>query len=145
MSELNFQTGVKSYTVNGGEEITFEPGSALFANKVISAFERCQEATRNSGIDNAQDVEAACEATIALEKAVRAEINAAFGYDVCAKVFPGTSAIAIAGGLPVWVNFIMAVVDEIDCNMDDSQEKASERIRKYTDKYANKYGKNVRK
>ena len=145
MSELNFQTGLKSYTVNGGEEITFEPGSAIFANAVITAFERCQEATRNSCIDNAEDTEAAYKATVELENAIRTEINAAFGYDVCAKVFPNMSAIAVASGLPVWVNFLMAIVDEIDSHMDDSQVKARERVQKYTDKYANKYGKSGRK
>lgn len=141
MGELNFQTGRKEYTVNGGVQITFEPADIKFANAIIAAFGNCADISRNANIADLATIEEACAATIKLDKDIRAEINRAFGYDVCSLVFPDLSVIAVADGLPVWANFLMAIVDEIDThsgNVFVGQAKTKERVQKYLDKYSAK-------
>ena len=141
MGELNFQTGQKTYTVNGGAQITFEPADVKFANAVIAAFGHCFDISKAANITKDMSLDESYEATVKLESDIREEINRAFGYDVCTKVFPNMSAIAVADGLPVWANFIMAIVDEIDSNVFEGQANGRQRVQKYIDKYSAKYGK----
>jgi hypothetical protein len=141
MGELNFQTGQKTYTVNGGAQITFEPADIKFANAVIAAFGHCFDISKAANITSDMSLDESYEATVKLESDIREEINRAFGYDVCAKVFPNMSVIAVADGLPVWTNFVMAVVDEIDIHAFEGQAKGRQRVQQYMEKYSAKYGK----
>lgn len=141
MGELNFQTGRKTYTVNGGVEISFEPSDPKFASAVVSAFQKCSDIAKASAELDYGDTVNTVSAMEKLEAGVRKEIDTAFGYAVCDKVFSGISAIAIADGLPVWTNFLMAVIDEVDQSMPEGEGRTKERVQKYMNRYENKYGK----
>lgn len=145
MGELNFQTSRKTYTVNGGATISFDPTDAKFASAVIAAFRNCSEISQKATSEDFSDVDKAYAATIKMDADIRKEIDTAFGDAVCDKVFAGSSAIGIADGLPVWTNFLMAVIDEIDSNLPDGQARAKDRVQKYMHKYETKYGKYMRK
>ena len=141
MGELNFQTGRKTYTVNGGVEISFEPSDPKFASAVVSAFQKCSDIAKTTADLNFEGAANTIEALEKMESEVRKEIDAAFGYAVCDKVFSGLSVIAVADGLPVWTNFLMAVIDEVDQSMPEGEGRTKERVQKYMSRYENKYGK----
>ena len=76
---------------------------------------------------------------------IREEIDKAFGEPVCDKVCCGSSPVALSDGLPVWMNFLMAVIDEIDANMPEGEKRSRARVQQYMDKYNTKYAKYMKK
>lgn len=135
MQELNFSTGLVSYKVNGGSEISFNPTDTAFGQKVMNIFrdlsgkqdEYQNLLTSGDPIDpNAalEDPEAAKEmvsqadailgAIAQMDKDMRAAIDSAFGVPGTADaVFGSMNLYAFADGLPLWANFLLAVIDEM--------------------------------
>lgn len=141
MGELNFQTSRKTYTVNGGETISFDPADIGFVNRLFDLMEKLEKRQKEPAPENSEDV-----FTVAARRdaEIRAEIDAVFGEPVCDKVFGRTNVFSPAGGLPICVNFLMAVIDEIDA-ASEREIKVSPRMNAYMQKYETKYGKYMRK
>ena len=99
---INFETGVKSYTVNGvANAIRFNPADGGFLKRLLGTFERMTELQKNVSPDEDDSLES-------LEKFdadARAEIDALFGADTCGHIFGDVSLCSVADGLPVWMNF----------------------------------------
>ena len=66
---------------------------------------------------------------------MREIIDGVFGQPVCAPLFGGVSVYAIAGGAPLWMNFILAIIDELDDGVKREKAFHSEKLAKYTQKY----------
>ena len=45
------------------------------------------------------------------------------------------SIYAIADGLPIWANLMLAIIDEFDASFVAEKKKTNPRIQKYTKKY----------
>lgn len=141
MGVLNFQTGRKTYTVNGGAEISFDPTDIYFANRLFDLLNKMEaQQNREAPADPANVFAAAAERDVQM----RAEIDAVFGEPVCDKVFGSVNVFSPADGLPLCMNFIMALIDEIDASA-DAETKASPRMAAYMQKYEKKYGKYMKK
>ena len=136
MGALNFQTGRKTYTVNGNCEISFDPADINFVNRFMGLMER-MEKQQNEPAKEVDDVFAEFARR---DKEMRAEIDEVFGEPVCDKVFGRTNVFSPAGGLPLCVNFLLAIVDEIDA-ASEQETKPSEKLTAYIQKYEKKYGK----
>ena len=70
-----------------------------------------------------------------MDTEMRGDIDALFGEGVSNALFPNVSVFALAGGFPLWANFCMAVIDEIDVNLSEEEQKARARVDKYMKKY----------
>lgn len=136
MAELNFQTSRKTYTVNGGAEISFDPADISFVHRMYSLLDRLKEAWEKPAPDlmDVFDISAQRDAEM------RGEIDKAFGQPVCGKVFGDTNIFSPAGGMPVCLNFILAVIEEIDV-ASEQETKPSARTEEYLRKFKAKYGK----
>ena len=66
---------------------------------------------------------------------MRAMIDETLGASVCDALFGGMNVYAMADGLPVWCNLLLAVMDEIDTSFAKEQKRMNPRIAKYTAKY----------
>lgn len=141
MAELNFQTSRKTYTVNGGAEISFDPADIGFAHRMYTLMDKLRKMQEEPGSENPLDV-----FTVAAlrDEQMRAEIDKAFGEPVCDKIFGSANIFSPAGGMPVCMNFLMAVIDEIDA-ASDRERKTSPQVDAYMRKYETKYGKYVGK
>ena len=42
---------------------------------------------------------------------------------------------ALASGLPVWANLLLAVIDKTNASMDEESKKTDDRLNKYLKKY----------
>ena len=62
-------------------------------------------------------------------------IDEALGQPVCGALFGGMNVYAMADGLPVWCNLMLALMDEVDTSFAREQKATNPRIRKYTAKY----------
>ena len=137
MKELIFDTGLVTYKVNGGHEISFNPADVGFVKRLFTTFDglaKQQEDTQAEGKE--MDGEELFEFAEQRDKQMRQQIDDIFGEPVCDKVFGGQSVYALASGLPLWCNFLMAVIDEVDTSVTAQQELASPRVERYMAKYA---------
>lgn len=140
MGVLNFQTSRKTYTVNDSCEISFDPADIGFVNRLFDLMEKMEK--QNNA--EPQEVENVFEAFAKKDRDMRAEIDAVFGEPVCEKIFGTTNIFSPAGGLPLCMNFLLAVIDEVDA-ASETETKPSARVNAYMQKYEKKYGKYVKK
>lgn len=140
MGVLNFQTSRKTYTVNDGCEISFDPADIGFVNRLFDLMERMEKQQK----DEPQNGENVFAEFARKDREMRAEIDAVFGEPVCEKIFGTTNVFSPAGGLPLCLNFLLAVIDEVDA-ASETETKPSARVEAYLHKYEKKYGKYVKK
>ena len=163
MKDLNFATGLVRYKVNGGAEIEFNPTDTEFSRRVLDIFRDLAEkqdkyrealtADDDIDIDKAMSdpeaakrvtaqTEAILDTVAQMDKDMRASIDEAFGVPGTADaVFGSASLYAYADGLPLWANFLMAVIDEMPASAEAQAKLTDPRLRKYAGKYSAKYKK----
>lgn len=137
MKELNFDTGINEYDLDGKVIVRFNPTDVGFLERLSDSFayldliqeevKQCQEE-----ITDEKDI---FNLAKNLDKKMREIINALFGQDVCTPLFGRMNLFASAGGLPVWANLMLAIADEVETAMQGELEKREARIAKYTAKY----------
>lgn len=139
MERLNFDTGLKTYDINGVCEIQLNPTDSLLTSRLLSLVSRLDEKREqyardieNAEIENVFDIASKFEAD------VRTEIDAALGAPVCEAVFGSMSVMSMANGLPVFCNLVFAILDEVDAGWERETAKTNARIAKYTAKYNKK-------
>ena len=134
MNQLNFSTGKITYTVNGNCDISFNPSDAEFAGKLFDVFSSFAKKYEKPVQEN-PNPEYVFSVLKERDKWMRSEIDNLFGEPVCDKIFGDMNACSLADGLPVWANFLLAVIDEIDQGITNEQKKTNPRVQKYMQKY----------
>lgn len=137
MADIRFDTGLKTFNVNGKFEITFAPTDLAFIEKVYTALDNMDK-KQNKYKDVA---EAATNAEVfdlarEMDAEAREEINAVFGLDVCSPIFGNMSLFTVADGFPIWANFMLAIIDQFEGEFAEQKKKTNPRIQKYTAKYS---------
>lgn len=136
MEKLTFDTGIKEYEVNGGVILRFNPSDSAFVGKLFNAFDsldKKQEIYR-AQIDSMKDKREIFEIAHNQDIEMRTIIDGVFG-PICDSLFGDMNVYAMADGLPVWCNFLLAIIDEVDTSFAREQKKTNPRIAKYTAKY----------
>ena len=141
MKELNFATGLMTYKVNGECEIRFNPADSAFVGRLFNTFDGLAKRQDQAEVENQEmsgvELFAMSEQR---DKEMRQAIDDIFGEPVCEKVFGKQDVYALADGLPLWCNFLMAIIDEVDASVTAQQKQSSPRVQHYMAKYA-KYSK----
>lgn len=140
MKELNFETGLVTYELNGRCEVSFNPTDSNFVERLYTAFEeldRKQEGYK-AQVDKMADKKEIFEFARERDAEMRTIIDGVFDAPVSDALFGGMNVYAVAGGLPVWCNLMLAVMDEIDTTFAREQKATNPRIAKYTAKYKRK-------
>lgn len=145
MGTLSYNAGKREYTLPGGGVILFDPCDSEFANRVIVAFRNCQEVQKRFPKEGFSDLDEQLSCIQGINNDIRKEIDSVFGEGAADKACCGSSPISISDGLPVWMNFLMAVIDEIDANMPEGEKRSRARVQQYMDKYNTKYAKYMRR
>ncbi len=133
MGEIRFDTGVRTYDLNGACEVRFNPTDLDFAERLCDVFAQLEQ----RGADRAAtgDAGAVFARGRALDAEMRELIDGLFSAPVCQALFGGMNVYAMAGGLPVWCNLLLAVMDEIREAVAAESAEISPRIAAYTAKY----------
>ena len=137
MAEIKFSTGVVSYNINGCCEVAFNPTDSGFAQRlagVFSSLDQKQEEYRTE-LDKAQEVEDIFAVTNRLDREMRELIDGIFDKPVCEEIFGSLNVYAMADGLPVWANFMLALMSEMGDSFSKEQSKTDPAIEKYMAKY----------
>ena len=137
MSELHFENGLVTYTLNGACEVKFNPTDSEFVERLFSAFDtldKKQDAYK-SEVERLADKREVFRVARERDREMREIIDGVLGEGVSNKLFGTMNVYAIADGLPVWCNLMLAVLDEIDTSFAREQKRTNARVAKYTAKY----------
>lgn len=137
MKELNFETGLVTYNLNGKCEVSFNPTDSAFVERLFNTFDSLdkQQEAYKAEVDKVTDSREAFEVARKRDTEMRAMVDEAMGAPVCDALFGDMNVYALADGLPVWANLMLAIMDEIDTSFAREQRVTNERIKKYTAKY----------
>lgn len=145
MAELNVKNGAVTYTINGKGEVSFNPTDADFINRMYSAFdamEKKQDAYSTQIRELAGTVEM-FDFARRLDEEMRGVLDELFQAPISEMAFGGISCYALADGLPLWCNLMLAVMDEI--NNAAEREKGTTKMNEKVNKYLVKYQKQQKK
>jgi hypothetical protein len=134
--QLIFDDGLVEFDVNGKAKIVLNPTDSAFVEKLYSAFENLdakQEAYK-ARVERVGDKKEIFDIAREMDAEMRSIVDGMFG-PISDALFGGMSTYAMAGGLPIWCNFMLAVMDEIDTTFSREQKATNPRIAKYTSKY----------
>lgn len=136
MKELNFDTGIVTYNINGRFQLQLNPTDNLFIEKVYSAFEMLdkEQDGYKAEIERANTKEI-FEIARKRDSEMRKQIDYLLGDGASEAIFGDMSVYALADGLPLWANLMLALVDEMDANFTGAQQRSNTRIDKYLKKY----------
>lgn len=137
MKELTVLTGTQEYRLNDTCTVFFNPTDTAFVEKLFGAFEtldRKQDAYK-AEVAKTADKKEIFETARKMDAEMRDIVNDVFGVDVCTALFGGMNVYALADGLPVWANLMLAIMDEIDTAFARESKATNPRISKYTKKY----------
>ena len=138
MKELNFETGLVTYSLNGGKcQLSFNPTDSNFVEKLFNAFDtldKKQEAYKAEAEKNANKREI-FETARKMDEEMRDIIQEVFGFDVCGAVFGDMNVYALADGLPVWCNLMLCLIDNMNDTFTAEKKKTNPKLQKYLAKF----------
>ena len=137
MKELDFDSGVVSYSINGKCEVSFNPADNVFTERFYNAVDEMGK-LQDEYAKKAESIQKPIDAfSLARQRddEMSKVLDGLFNAPVCEAVFGDMSLCAFANGFPVWLNLMLSVLDEIEANIGDIQKQADPRIAKYKAKY----------
>lgn len=139
MKNINTGAKVEEYNIDGKIVLRFNPADATFVKNFNAAFKALAEAQSElaEAAKNADD-EAFFDASAATNTKLRGVLNDLFGEDICTPIWGTADLTALSDGLPLWFNFMMALIDEIDADMKSVKDVRSARLDAYLAKYQKK-------
>ena len=140
MKELVFDTGLVTFNINGTCEVAFNPTDSEFVKRLFDAFDtldKKQDAYK-AEIEKIGDKKQIFEISRRRDEEMREIIDGVFDAPISEAVFGSMNVYALANGLPVWCNLMLAVMDEIDTTFAKETKATDARIKKYTEKYHRK-------
>lgn len=134
--EMAFDDGLVQFNVNGKASVIFNPTDSSFVEKLFNAFDTLdkRQDSYKAEIEKVADRREIFEVARRRDAEMREIIDGVFG-SVSQELFGNMNVYAMAGGLPVWCNFLLSVIDEVDTTFAREQKATNPRIQKYTAKY----------
>lgn len=138
--EINVSLGIKEYIIRGAAgdcTLRFNPTDSEFIEKLYSAFDTLdkKQDAYNEEVQRCGDKKEIFEIARRRDKEMRALIDGIFDRPVCESIFGGMNLYALADGLYVWANFLLALIEETDTTFAREQRATNPRLKKYTEKY----------
>lgn len=147
---LSFDDGYKELEINGDPDriIKINPADMGFLKRLadfdklvdnlkakygdidLDAVSKVKDIDKNN--PDFEKIREAAENVNKLENAVRELIDDLFGYDISSVIFGSDSCLSLAGGQPIFLNFIDSIVAYINSETKKEADKSKEKISKYT-------------
>lgn len=137
--KLSFDTGVVEYNINDAVTVRFNPADVNFTERMYNAFmeldkrqDEFQKRVEEIGDDDEQMFAYANER----DAEMRGIIDGLLGEGVADALFPNMNCYALADGMPVWINLMFAIAEEVRDSFTSEHAKADPRLRQYNEKNA---------
>lgn len=136
MADIRFDSGVQSFDVNGVVSVEFSPTDSDFAQKLYDVFEKIDEKQKayTEKLQAEQATREVFQIARQFDTEIRNLIDSVFDKPVCDALFR-TNVMALADGLPVWCNFLLAIIEKMEVGFEAEKLKTNPRIAKYTKKW----------
>lgn len=133
MKELNFDSGLVTYSLNGKCEVSFNPTDPNFAQRLFSAFEELdkKQESYKAQVQKMANKKEIFDFAKERDVEMREIIDQVFEMPISDVLFGNMNVYALAGGLPVWCNLVLAVIDETDTAFTREQKATNPRLQKY--------------
>lgn len=136
MKKVIIDSGVQEYSLNDKCSVFFNPADAEFADRIYTAFDELRKKQEKRTLDlEKMTTRETFDYLKQLDREMRDTIDGVFGQPVCEPLFGSMSVYASAGGTPVWMNLMLAIIDELDEGVKREKAFHSEKLAKYTKKY----------
>lgn len=136
MTDLNINTGVEEYVINGKVKVYLNPTDPAFVSRLYNRFSELEERDK-AWRDNLSKLEGA-EVLNAWEEGdqlFRAAIDDVLGEGTCKGVCGSVSVLAMADGSPIWMNILLGLIDVIDSGVAREEKAKNPKLQKYLSKY----------
>ena len=140
--ELSFDDGLVEFSVNRGKAvITINPTDADFFGTIYQAFSDLSKQQEQSEKERQSlPKEKVYDYMHSVSEDMRTVIDHVFApvcnvESLCDAVFGKMNLYSYADGLPVWCNFLLAVMDKADTSVAQQKKLSDPRIQKYIAKY----------
>lgn len=136
MKKVIIDSGVQEYSLNDKCSVFFNPVDTEFADRIYTAFDELRKKQEKRTLDlEKMTTRETFDYLKRLDREMRDTIDGVFGQPVCEPLFGSMSVYASAGGTPVWMNLMLAIIDELDEGVKREKAFHSEKLAKYTKKY----------
>lgn len=137
MAGITFDTGVVSFDLNGKMTIAFNPTDSVIVEKIYNTFEELdkKQDAYKAEIEKCGNKREIFNIARRRDQEMRAIIDDLFGKPICDDLFGNMNIYALADGLPVWCNLMLAVIDQIDTTFSREQKATNPRVAKYAAKW----------
>ena len=137
MNTLNFETGIVNFSINEKCEVSFNPTDSAFIERLYAAFEKLdkKQESYKAKVEATANKREIFDLAKEFDAEMRKIIDEVFGQPLCDGLFGDMNVYAVANGLPVWCNLMLAIMDEVDSTFAREQKATNPRIAKYTKKY----------
>ena len=140
MKNISLETGKVEYLLGGKVSVRFNPTDLNYMERVYAAFDelgRIQDRFQKDieKLEEEKEIFALAKET---DGKIREVLNALFEKDVCEPLFGNMNLFAYSGGMPVWVNLMLALSDEMNTAMLAEADARDKRIEKYVKKVQTK-------
>ena len=117
-------------------ELSFNPSDPAFADKLYTAFDalKKKQDARDNNVGRMSGREM-FDWMREMNAEMRETIDGVFDQPVCETLFGNVSVYASADGVPLWMNLMLAIMDELDDGIKREKAFHSEKLAKYTKKY----------
>lgn len=137
MEDIRFDTGIVEFNLNDAIKVYFNPTDSAFVERIFDTFDELdkkQEAYK-AEIDKCSDKKEIFEIARRRDAEMREMVDGLFDKPVCSALFGGMNVYALAGGLPVWCNLMLSVIDQVDTTFARERKLTNPRITKYTERW----------
>ena len=136
MENLKINLGYKEYTINDDENAVIRINTTDFG--LIDRLNKIRKKTGDivaelEKVKQSEGEEAILSAFAVSDEKMRALIDEVFGEGTSNNVFGGINCLSFAGGQPVALNFLDAIVPIIQEDIEKEQKASDKRIKKYTE------------
>lgn len=140
MPEIRFDTGLVTYNLNDAVEVSFNPTDTNFVERLFGTFEQLdrQQDEYKQEVSGTTDNKAVFEIARKRDAEMRTLIDGVFDAEVCKPLFGSMNVYAMADGLPVWCNLMLAILDIVKESFDREQKAIDPRVEKFVAKYRKK-------
>lgn len=136
---LSFDTGVKSYTVNGVENaFSANLTDGNFIDRLCEAVTTLERQHKAFSVPDDANLDDTLDAIRGYDKNVRKAIDGVLGDGVSDKVFGDLSTFALAGGQPIWLNLLFSIMEESERQFAEEERAVNPKLKKFIRKYGKK-------
>lgn len=137
---LHIDTGVVEYRLNDKVSIWLNPADPAFVKRILDRFSdlEAQDLAWREKLKALEDPKEVMATYDEGDAMFRAALDDILGAGTCDALLGPVSVLAFAGGSPIWMNILLAVIDIIDEAVTKEQGATNPKLDAYLKKYKKK-------